>query len=343
MIGGSVVSREAESGREETPAGETGNTGSGGSDRSGGGFHEPVMVEEVLDLLLGAGVGTYLDGTVGGGGHARALLDRCDDCRILAVDRDPEALAAARERLAPHGDRVEFLQARFDRALQGPGAPTEPLAGALLDLGVSSHQIDREERGFTFRRGAPLGMRMGGDATPGPTAADLLNEADRERLTRIFRELGEESRAGRLAAEVVRRREREPFRTSDDLVAALATTLGRNPSARDKARIFQALRIAVNDELTALREALPTIRDSLRPGGVLVVVAYHSLEDRIVKRAFREWSRSCVCPPRIPVCRCRGKALGEELTRGPLRPSEDEVARNPRSRSARLRAWRKEP
>lgn len=306
-------------------------------------FHEPVMGQEVLEYLAPRDGGFYLDGTAGGGGHTRLILEACDDCRVLAVDRDPEALEEARKALEDLRPRVRFLKARFDAAPLDPEVKDRGLDGALLDLGVSSHQIDRKQRGFTFGRGAPLGMRMEGDAGSGPTAADLLNEADRERLTRIFRELGEESRAGRLAAEVVRRREREPFRTSDDLVAALASALGRRPSARDKARIFQALRIAVNDELTALREALPALRDHLRPGGVLAVIAYHSLEDRIVKRAFREWSRSCVCPPRIPVCRCRGEALGKELTRGPLRPSEDEVARNPRSRSARLRAWRKKP
>ncbi|MFW6175413.1 MAG: 16S rRNA (cytosine(1402)-N(4))-methyltransferase RsmH, partial [Acidobacteriota bacterium] len=241
----------------------------------------------------------------------------------------------------PFGDRILYVRERFDRVLDEPGARVEPFAGALLDLGVSSHQIDAEDRGFTFRRGAPLEMRMGGETGGGTTAADLLNQADHGELTRIFRDLGEEPRAGRLAGEVVRRRGRQPFRTSDDLVAALAAALDRSPSARDKARIFQAVRIAVNDELAALREALPVIRDRLRPGGALVVLAYHSLEDRIVKQAFREWSRSCVCPPKIPVCRCRGEALGKELTRGPLRPSDDEVARNPRSRSARLRAWRK--
>ncbi|MDX1567830.1 MAG: 16S rRNA (cytosine(1402)-N(4))-methyltransferase RsmH [Longimicrobiales bacterium] len=304
-------------------------------------FHEPVMVEETLDLLLGGGPGLYVDGTVGGGGHARVLLERCEECRLLAVDRDPDALEAARETLAPFEDRVLYVQARFDRALEEPAARIEPFAGALLDLGVSSHQIDEEDRGFTFRRGAPLEMRMGGEAAGGVTAADLLNEADHGELARIFRDLGEEPRAGRLAGEVVRRRKQEPLRTSDDLVAALASALDRSPSARDKARIFQALRIAVNDELTALRNALPEIRERLRPGGVLVVLAYHSLEDRIVKRAFREWSRDCVCPPKIPVCRCRGRALGKELTRGPLRPSDEEMARNPRSRSARLRAWRK--
>ena len=304
-------------------------------------FHEPVLVSETLDLLLQGGVGLYLDGTVGGGGHAHALLERCSECRLLAVDRDPEALDAAGRRLEAHGDRVRFLRARFDRAPERAGIGSGVLAGALLDLGVSSRQLDAEERGFTFRRGASLDMRMEGDDGVGPTAAELLNEADQERLASIFRELGEERRGRRMAREVVRRRESEPFRTSDDLVAVLGAVMDRRPTPGDKARIFQALRIAVNRELEALEAALPGLRDVLRPGGVLAVLAYHSLEDRIVKHAFRDWSRSCVCPPEIPVCRCRGEPLGRVLTRSPVRPGEDEVARNPRARSARLRAWRK--
>lgn len=305
-------------------------------------FHEPALLDEALDLLLEGGEGLYLDGTVGGAGHAAALLERCAGCDVVAVDRDPEALEAAATALEGHRDRVRLVRTGFDRALEAAGIDEASLAGALLDLGVSSHQLDAEERGFTFRRGAPLDMRMGGrDDAGAPTAADLLNEADEPRLGRIFRELGEERRGRRLAREVVRRRRNEPFRTSDDLVAALAGALGRAPTAREKARIFQALRIAVNEELDALERALPRLRDSLRSEGVLVVIAYHSLEDRIVKRAFREWSRACVCPPRIPVCRCRGRPLGEVLTDGPVRPSDEEVDRNPRARSARLRAWRK--
>lgn len=311
--------------------------------RSDGGelFHEPVMVEETLDLLLRGGTGLFLDGTVGGGGHARALLERCRECRLLAVDRDPAASEAAGRMLEPYADRVRFVRARFDRALERAGVEDGTLAGVLLDLGVSSHQLDAAERGFTFRRGAPLDMRMGGEEGGGATAADLLNEADEERLAAVFRDLGEERRARKMAREAVRRRRSDPFRTSDDVVALLSAVLERRPGPRDKARIFQALRIAVNQELEALERALPAFREGLRPGGVLTVLAYHSLEDRIVKHAFREWSRSCVCPPDLPVCRCRGEALGEVLTRSPLRPDEDEVARNPRSRSARLRAWRK--
>jgi 16S rRNA (cytosine1402-N4)-methyltransferase len=297
------------------------------------------MAREVLDLLDPSEGGFYLDGTVGGGGHARAILDACADCRVLAVDRDPEALAEARETLAPYRSRVRFLAERFDRAPRDPEARDRGLDGALLDLGVSSHQLDADERGFTFRRGAPLDMRMGPGAKS--DARTLLAEASEAELARIFRDYGEEPRARRLAREVVKRRSTEPLSTSDDLVAALSVVLGRAPSAKEKARIFQALRIAVNEEMEALEAGLPAIRDVMNGGAVLVVIAYHSLEDRAVKNAFREWSRACVCPVESPVCTCRGEPLGETLTRKVMRPSDEEVARNPRARSARLRAWRR--
>jgi 16S rRNA (cytosine1402-N4)-methyltransferase len=297
------------------------------------------MAREVLDLLDPSDGGFYLDGTVGGGGHARAILDACADCRVLAVDRDPEALAEARETLAPYRSRVRFLAERFDRAPRDPEARDRGLDGALLDLGVSSHQLDADERGFTFRRGAPLDMRMGPGAKS--DARTLLAEASEVELARIFRDYGEEPRARRLAREVVKRRSTEPLSTSDDLVAALSVVLGRAPSVKEKARIFQALRIAVNEEMEALEAGLPAIRDVMNGGAVLVVIAYHSLEDRAVKNAFREWSRACVCPVESPVCTCRGEPLGETLTRKVMRPSDEEVARNPRARSARLRAWRR--
>ena len=302
-------------------------------------WHEPVMAREVLDLLDPSEGGFYLDGTVGGGGHARAILDACADCRVLAVDRDPEALAEARETLAPYRSRVRFLAERFDRAPRDPEARDRGLDGALLDLGVSSHQLDADERGFTFRRGAPLDMRMGPGAKS--DARTLLAEASEVELARIFRDYGEEPRARRLAREVVKRRSTEPLSTSDDLVAALSVVLGRAPSVKEKARIFQALRIAVNEEMEALEAGLPAIRDVMNGGAVLVVIAYHSLEDRAVKNAFREWSRACVCPVESPVCTCRGEPLGETLTRKVMRPSDEEVARNPRARSAHLRAWRR--
>jgi 16S rRNA (cytosine1402-N4)-methyltransferase len=303
------------------------------------GFHAPVMVGEVLSYLEPKD-GLYLDGTAGGGGHSLAILEHCPSCRIIAVDRDPDALRTAEARLAAHSARVRFLATTFDEAVGDAEVREHGIAGALLDLGISSHQIDEQARGFSFQRGAPLDMRMEG-ASGALAAADLLNEASDEELAHIFREFGEEPRARRLAREVVRRRENRLFATSDDLVGALSAVLQRSPTNQDKARIFQALRIAVNEELEILSRALPELREALLPAGVLVVIAYHSLEDRIVKTAFREWSRECVCPPGLPICVCRGEALGETLTRKPVRPTADEVERNPRARSALLRAWRK--
>jgi 16S rRNA (cytosine1402-N4)-methyltransferase len=307
--------------------------------REGTGYHEPVLSHEVLEFLAPEGERLYLDGTVGGGGHTRAILTECEECRVLAVDRDPAALEEARAALADLRGRVRFLHARFDAATDDPEVRDRGLDGALLDLGVSSHQLDADERGFAFRRGVALDMRM--DSSGGGDAARLLAEASEERLAQIFRDFGEEPKARRLAREIVKRRATVPLTTSDELVAALSVTLGRSPSAQDKARIFQAVRIAVNEEMEALERALPAIREALHDGAVLVVIAYHSLEDRVVKNAFREWSKTCVCPPELPVCRCRGRALGTTLTRKPVRPSEAEVARNPRARSGRLRAWRR--
>jgi len=303
-----------------------------------GPYHAPVLGPESMDLLGPRGSGLYLDGTVGGGGHALLLLERCPRCRLLAVDRDPEALEAAGEALADYADRVRFLEARFDTAPTDAEVQSDGLAGALLDLGISSHQVDRTGRGFSFRSGAPLDMRMSGRGT---TAAEFLNQEDEAELARVLREFGEEPRARALAREIVRRRQDAPLETSDDLVAALTRVLNRPAEHQEKARVFQALRIAVNDELEALEAALEGIREALNEGGVLAVISYHSLEDRAVKHTFREWSRECVCPPGFPVCTCRGRALGTTLTRKPVRPGTEEVAANPRARSALLRAWRK--
>jgi 16S rRNA (cytosine1402-N4)-methyltransferase len=302
-------------------------------------YHEPVLGDEVIRLLGPLGSGLYLDGTVGGGGHARLILEGNAECHLLAVDRDPEALEHARGALAPFGTRVRFLQARFDDAPADSEVSARGLDGALLDLGVSSHQIDDESRGFSFKRGVALDMRM--DASGFPDAQGFLAEATEERLTQVFRDFGEEPRARRLARELVKRRATAPLASSDDLVAALSVTLGRAPTAQDKARIFQAVRIAVNEELEALERGLPAIREVMNDGAVMVVISYHSLEDRLVKNAFREWSRSCVCPPEVPKCVCRGRPLGETLTKKPVRPSDHETSANPRARSARLRAWRR--
>ena len=312
----------------------------GGDDGSDGfgeaGYHDPVMVEEVVAHLEPARGGLYFDGTVGGGGHSEAILE--EGGRVIGVDRDPEALEVARRRLERFGGRVRLERGDYADVAE---SLAEPLAGALLDLGVSSHQLDEVARGFTFREGAPLDMRMAGASSSAPTAADLLNELPEGELADVFYRYGEERRSRRLAAEVVRRRKRQPLRTSEDLVAALVRALGPKVGPQDKARIFQAVRIAVNGELTSLERALPALRERLEDGGVLVVIAYHSLEDRRVKESFREWSRSCICPPELPVCRCRGRSLGTVVTRKPQMATAGEVARNVRARSARLRAFRK--
>ncbi len=292
--------------------------------------HEPVLVERVVAEAQGAC--RVVDGTVGDGGHAAALLER-PGVELLGIDRDPAAIAVARERL---GREVRLIQASY----ADPEA-LEAIRGfrpdfILLDLGVSSRQFDQEDRGFTFRPGSPLDMRMDGT---GQSAADWLNDAPVEELQRILADYADERRALRMAREIDRRRQRHAFATSDDLVNAVRAVLGPRSGPADFARIFQALRIAVNDELTGLAAALPSMRDSLSPCGRLAVISYHSGEDRIVKQAFHSWARSCVCPPHQPVCTCRGVPLGRAIPRKPVVPEQAEVAANPRARSAKLRIF----
>ncbi len=299
-------------------------------------YHAPVLADEIVELFRGAN--TILDCTLGGGGHTAALLAL--GARVIAIDRDPAAVGAARDRLAAHeaAGRFRVILGNFAEADRLLNDTRQKFDGILADLGVSSHQIDDESRGFSFREGALLDMRM--DGSSGPTAAELLNTMDEQELIRILREYADEPHARRVAREITRRRENAPFKTSDDLVRAIRGALGARSGPGDFARIFQGLRIAVNDELGALERALPALRDRLQPGGVLAVVAYHSGEDRMVKHAMREWSRDCVCPPRQLQCTCGGRALGSLVTRKAVKPSAAEIERNPRSRSARLRAWR---
>jgi 16S rRNA (cytosine1402-N4)-methyltransferase len=301
-------------------------------------YHAPVLVEEVSSLLRGSQ--TALDCTLGGGGHAQALLESGVQL-VTALDRDPEAIAAARARLAAYerAGRFRAILGNYARVDQLPELREAQFDGVLLDLGVSSHQIDNPARGFSFRPGAPLDMRMGEDASE--SAADVLNDREERELIRIFKEYADEPRAARLAREVVRRRQTRSFQTSDDLVNAIRASLGPRAGPAEFARLFQGIRIAVNDELEELDRALPRLRQRLRPGGTLAVIAYHSGEDRRVKLALREWSTDCICPPRQPICTCRGRAVGKLVTRKATVPTADELARNPRSRSAKLRAWRK--
>ena len=296
-------------------------------------YHTPVLAEAVR--AWAAGTRRAVDATLGGGGHAALLA--AAGAEVLGIDRDPAAIAAARDRLGSTG--IRYLTAAY-------GAP-EALAAVrafrpdhiLLDLGISSYQVDTVERGFTFRPGAPLDMRM----TPGqgPSARDVLNSWPEERLAAAFADYGDERRARALAKEVVRRRLTGPFAVSDDFVNAIRAKLGPRSGPGDFARLFQALRIAVNDELAQLAAALPAFREALGPqeGGRLGVITYHSGEDRIVKHLFREWARACVCPPGQPICTCRGRALGRVLTKKPIVADAVEVAGNVRARSAQFRAF----
>ena len=280
--------------------------------------HEPVMVAEVIDVLRGGAL--VVDMTVGAGGHAAALLEAGVD-RVVGVDRDLDALAVAGERLAPFGPRVRLIGSRFSEIdEQAVGGPAD---GVLFDLGVSSMQLDRADRGFGDRADAPLDMRMGeGEALAGPSAADLVNGLPEKELADLIFRFGGEPRSRRIAAAIVRRR---PVSTTDQLAGIVVSALGKRPGGPHPARrTFQALRIAVNRELEELTAALPPAAGLLGPGGRMVVISYHSLEDGIVKRAFRADDRLRV------------------LTKKPLVPSAEERARNPRSRSAKLRAAERE-
>ncbi len=294
--------------------------------------HIPVLLDEVASLF--AGCERVLDGTVGAGGHAARLL--AAGAEVLGLDRDPAAVRAARERL---GARARVREGDFaDAAAEADVVALRP-DGILLDLGVSSPQLDDPARGFSFRPGTVLDMRM----TPGAsvTAAEWLNRSDEPELAAAFRYYGDERRSRALAREIGRRRATRPFAISEDLVGAIRAVLGPRSGPDDFARLFQAVRIAVNGEIERLRRALPALLDVAAPAAVLAVISYHSGEDREVKVAMRDWARSCICPPGQPICTCRGRPLGTLLTRHPVRPAAEETMRNPRARSARLRAFRK--
>ena len=292
--------------------------------------HVPVLLAAVL--AAAAGASRAVDATLGDGGHAEAL--RGLGAEVLGIDRDPAAIAVSRRRLGEDGMR--YLQAPYSAPAALAAVAAFRPEFILLDLGVSSRQLDEADRGFTFRPNAPLDMRMG-DA--GPSAAAFLNSAAEAELARVFFEYGDERQSRRLAREIVRRRGNQPFAISDDLVNAIRATLGPRAGPSEFARLFQAVRIAVNDELSGLAVALPAFRDALVAGGRLAVITYHSGEDRLVKLAFREWAAACICPPQQPVCTCRGRPLGRLVPRKPIVPEPDEVAANPRARSAHLRVF----
>jgi 16S rRNA (cytosine1402-N4)-methyltransferase len=311
-------------------------------------LHQPVLLDATLEWLALAPGRLVVDGTVGFGGHAEAILERtAPDGRLVGLDRDAEALAGAAARLAPFGDRVELVQASFRQL--GDVLFARGLArvdAVLLDLGVSSPQLDRPERGFRFAEDTaartPLDMRM--DPRGGPTAAELLARASEAELAGWFRAYADLPGARRLARALVRARERAPLRTAADLRRVVEEArVGGGRRHHPATLVFQALRMAVNDEVAALEEGLAAAEAALAPGGRLVVLAYHSVEDRLVKRFLRSAERGCTCPPRQPVCTCGRLPTLRRLTRRPVRPEEGEIARNPRARSARLRAAERLP
>ena len=307
-------------------------------------YHVPVMLSEVLEWLDPQPGGIYADGTLGGGGHSEAILRLAGEgASLYGIDRDTAAIAAASRRLDTYPD-FHPIHGNFHEAKELLTQAHAPLLnGALLDLGVSSHQLDTPERGFSYHEDAPLDMRM--DVTSGTTAAQWLNNVPQQELTRVLLEYGEERWAARIAEFVVKRRKEAPITTTGDLVRIIDDAIPKAVRMKDDGhparRTFQAIRIAVNDELAPLSQALFDFMDCLKPGGRLCVITFHSLEDRLTKQAFRTMQNPCVCPPRAPVCTCGRKPVARVLAGGAVKPSREEVERNPRARSAKLRVAEK--
>ena len=305
--------------------------------------HVPVLYEEAMEYLNIRPDGIYADGTLGGAGHSQGICGRLDERgTLIGIDRDSEAISAAKERLRGFPCRCLFVHSNYSdikKILRECGVGR--IDGALLDLGVSSHQLDDAERGSSYRADAPLDMRM---SQSGPTAADFVNTKSREEIAKTLREFGEEPYAWQIAGRIVARREEQPFTTTLQLADAVASALPPAVRRKDKnpsRRTFQAIRIAVNGELDALSEGLDEIFDLLAPGGRFCIITFHSLEDRVVKQRFRQWATACTCPPELPVCVCGGKAKAKLITRKPIEATGDELASNRRSRSAKLRVIEK--
>jgi 16S rRNA (cytosine1402-N4)-methyltransferase len=301
--------------------------------------HTPVLAAEVVEWLAPARGGFFVDATLGAGGHAAALLEAGPEIRLLGIDRDPDALALAAQRLRGFGERVRLVSANFgdlDEALAESPAPD----GILADLGISSMQVDRAERGFSFRQDGPLDMRMGRE---GRSAADVVATATADELTRIFREYGEEWMAAKIARGIVAERAVGPITSTRQLARIVANAKGSREKIDPATRVFQALRIEVNQELLALSRFLAAAVDRLNAHGRLAILSYHSLEDRMVKEAFRRDSGVCSCPKRLPTCVCGARRAIRVLTRKPIVPTEAERFNNPRSRSARMRVAERLP
>lgn len=306
--------------------------------------HDPVLLNEVLEWMSPKPDGVYCDGTLGGGGHSSAILKAtAGNASLYGIDRDMNAIRAASERLADfsgfHAIHGNFHDAK--ELLREASAPE--LTGVLLDLGVSSPQLDQAERGFSYHEDAPLDMRM--DQSKGITAAELLNTCEEKELASIIRDYGEEKWAVRIAKIICEHRQEKPFETTFDLVHAVDAAIPKNVRRKEDGhparRTFQAIRIAVNDELKPLEQAVRDYVDLLAPGGRILIITFHSLEDRIVKHCFKNLENPCICPPKAPICTCGRKPVVKVLAGGAVPPSEEEMERNPRSRSAKLRVAEK--
>lgn len=306
--------------------------------------HIPIMKNEVLELLTPERGGIFADGTLGGGGHAEAVLERLpENGKLYGIDRDGDAIAAASKKLERFGSRFKSVRGNFfDMRSLLSAEGVRGLDGALLDLGVSSYQLDTPERGFSYNEDAPLDMRM--DRSASMSAYDVVNTYSADRLAEIIRDYGEERYAARIARRIAAEREKAPIETTLQLAGLIKEAMpaaARNEKQHPAKRTFQAIRIEVNGELEELDAAISDIESFLNPGGVLAVITFHSLEDRIVKQAFKRFEEPCICDRRAPICTCGLKPTAKIITKKPLTASEEELEANPRSRSAKLRAIRR--
>lgn len=305
--------------------------------------HVPIMLPEVMELLRPERGGLFVDGTLGGGGHSEGILSRLGDGRLYGIDRDGSAIAAASARLAPFGDKFRAIRGNFfdmKELLMAEGI--SGVDGILLDLGVSSHQLDTPERGFSYHEDAPLDMRM--DDRAALSAYDVVNGYAPEELAGIIKDYGEERFAFRVANAIVRGREKQPINSTVQLAEIIKSAIpaaNRREGPHPARRTFQAIRIEVNGELAELGQAIENAHDLLNPDGVLAVITFHSLEDRIVKQAFKRFENPCTCDPRAPMCTCGKVPTARILTRKPIAPGDEELEINPRSRSSKLRGIQK--
>lgn len=303
--------------------------------------HISIMLPEVIEGLDIKPDGIYVDGTLGGGGHSYEIVKRLESGRLIGIDRDADAIEAATERLAPYADRVTIVRDNYANAINVlQNLEIKKVDGVLLDLGVSSHQLDDADRGFSYKADAPLDMRM--DQSESLTAEDIVNDYSESELYHIIRDYGEDNFAKNIAKHIVAARNQQRIKTTGELAEIISHAIPmkvRKNGGHPAKRTFQAIRIELNQELTAINNVLLSLLESLNPGGRILVITFHSLEDRIVKNVFKKAENPCTCPPNFPVCTCGAVSLGKVITRKPIIPSDEEMEFNPRSKSAKLRIF----